>query len=112
MPKQNRSTRGLCFLFQAAALAVIVVFAVNLFSTAAGDLYEAVLLVPKYIVRRKLSLDSQEFYTKQITDFVASPVRITVSKPCARDGIRRSRRRAGRLRPVVISPSLAISPRL
>jgi hypothetical protein len=31
-----------------------------------------VLLVPKYIVRRKLSLDSQEFYNKQITDFLVS----------------------------------------
>jgi len=29
-----------------------------------------VLLVPKYIVRRRLSLDSQEFYNKQITDFL------------------------------------------
>ncbi|WP_431205991.1 hypothetical protein ACQ86E_14805 [Bradyrhizobium betae] len=29
-----------------------------------------VLLVPKYIVRRKLSLDSQEFYNKQITDYL------------------------------------------
>lgn len=28
------------------------------------------LLVPKYIVRRKLSIDSQEFYNKQITDFL------------------------------------------
>lgn len=33
---------------------------------------QAVLLVPKYIVRRKLSLDSQEFYNKQITDFLIS----------------------------------------
>lgn len=32
----------------------------------------AVLLVPKYIVRRKLSLDSQEFYNKQITDFLVA----------------------------------------
>jgi hypothetical protein len=31
---------------------------------------DAVLLVPKYIVRRRLSLDSQEFYNKQITDFL------------------------------------------
>lgn len=31
---------------------------------------QAVLLVPKYIVRRRLSLDSQEFYNKQITDFL------------------------------------------
>lgn len=31
-----------------------------------------VLLVPKYIVRRKLSLDSQEFYNKQITDFLVA----------------------------------------
>jgi hypothetical protein len=30
---------------------------------------QAVLLVPKYIVRRRLSLDGQEFYNKQITDF-------------------------------------------
>lgn len=29
-----------------------------------------ILLVPKYIVRRQLSLDSQEFYNKQITDFL------------------------------------------
>jgi hypothetical protein len=33
-----------------------------------GD--KAVLLVPKYIVRRRLSLDSQEFYNKQITDIL------------------------------------------
>lgn len=33
---------------------------------------DAVILVPKYIVRRKLSLDSQEFYNKQITDFLVS----------------------------------------
>lgn len=33
---------------------------------------EPVLLVPKYIVRRKLCLDSQEFYNKQITDFFVS----------------------------------------
>lgn len=33
---------------------------------------EAVLLVPKYIVRRNLSLDSQEFYNKQITDFLVA----------------------------------------
>ena len=32
----------------------------------------AILLVPKYIVRRRLSLDSQEFYDKQITDFLVS----------------------------------------
>jgi hypothetical protein len=31
-----------------------------------------VLLVPKYIVRRRLSLDSQEFYNKQITEFLVS----------------------------------------
>jgi hypothetical protein len=31
-----------------------------------------ILLVPKYIVRRRLSLDSQEFYNKQITDFLVS----------------------------------------
>lgn len=31
-----------------------------------------VLLVPKYIVRRRLSLDSQEFYNKQITDFLVA----------------------------------------
>lgn len=31
---------------------------------------EAVMLVPKYAVRRSLSLNSQEFYTKQITDFL------------------------------------------
>jgi hypothetical protein len=31
-----------------------------------------VLLVPKYIVRRRLSIDSQEFYNKQITDFLVS----------------------------------------
>ncbi len=30
----------------------------------------AVLLVPKFIVRRRLCLDSQEFYNKQITDFL------------------------------------------
>ncbi|RCK23467.1 hypothetical protein [Thalassospira lucentensis] len=29
-----------------------------------------VLLVPKYIVRRQLSLNGQEFYNKQITDFL------------------------------------------
>jgi hypothetical protein len=29
-----------------------------------------VLLVPKYFVRRELSLNSQEFYNKQITDFL------------------------------------------
>lgn len=33
---------------------------------------DAVILVPKYIVRRKLSLDSQEFYNKQITDFLVA----------------------------------------
>lgn len=33
---------------------------------------KAILLVPKYIVRRRLSLDSQEFYNKQITDFLVS----------------------------------------
>ncbi len=31
-----------------------------------------VLLVPKYIVRRNLSINSQEFYNKQITDFLVS----------------------------------------
>jgi len=31
-----------------------------------------VLLVPKYIVRRRLCLDSQEFYNKQITDFLVA----------------------------------------
>ena len=35
-----------------------------------GD--DPILLVPKYIVRRRLSLDSQEFYNKQITDFLAA----------------------------------------
>lgn len=30
------------------------------------------LLVPKYIVRRRLSIDSQEFYNKQITDFLVA----------------------------------------
>lgn len=29
-----------------------------------------IILIPKYIVRRALSLDSQEFYNKQITDFL------------------------------------------
>lgn len=33
---------------------------------------EPILLVPKYIVRRRLCLDSQEFYNKQITDFLVS----------------------------------------
>lgn len=33
---------------------------------------KALLLVPKYIVRRRLSLDSQEFYNKQITDFLVA----------------------------------------
>lgn len=33
---------------------------------------DAVILVPKYIVRKKLSLDSQEFYNKQITDFLVA----------------------------------------
>jgi hypothetical protein len=33
---------------------------------------QPVLLVPKYIVRRKLSIDSQEFYNKQITDFLVA----------------------------------------
>lgn len=28
------------------------------------------MLVPKYTVRRELSLNSQEFYNKQITDFL------------------------------------------
>jgi hypothetical protein len=31
-----------------------------------------VILVPKYIVRKKLSLDSQEFYNKQLTDFLVA----------------------------------------
>jgi hypothetical protein len=31
-----------------------------------------IMLVPKYVVRRKLSLDSQEFYNKQITDFLVA----------------------------------------
>ncbi len=31
-----------------------------------------VLLIPKYIVRKRLSLDSQEFYNKHITDFLVS----------------------------------------
>jgi hypothetical protein len=43
-----------------------------------GD--NATMLVPKYIVRRKLSLDSQEFYNKQITDFlVAETLRANTS---------------------------------
>jgi len=33
---------------------------------------DPVLLVPKFIVRRRLSLDSQDFYNKQITDFLVS----------------------------------------
>jgi hypothetical protein len=33
---------------------------------------EPVMLVPKYIVRRSLSLNSQEFYNKQITDFLVA----------------------------------------
>lgn len=33
---------------------------------------DTVLLVPKCIVRRRLSLDSDEFYKKQITDFLVS----------------------------------------
>ena len=33
---------------------------------------DPVLLVPKHIVRRRLSLDSQDFYNKQITDFLVS----------------------------------------
>lgn len=33
---------------------------------------DPVMLVPKYIVRKRLSLDSQEFYNKQITDFLVS----------------------------------------
>lgn len=33
---------------------------------------DAVILVPKYIVRRRLSIDSQEFYNKQITDFLVA----------------------------------------
>lgn len=36
---------------------------------------QPVLLVPKYIVRRRLSLDSQEFYNKQITDFLVEETR-------------------------------------
>jgi hypothetical protein len=32
----------------------------------------AVLLVPKFIVRRGLSINSQEFYNKQITDFLVA----------------------------------------
>jgi hypothetical protein len=35
-----------------------------------GD--DAVLLVPKYIVRKNLSLNSQEFYNKQMTDFLVA----------------------------------------
>ncbi|ETA72667.1 MULTISPECIES: hypothetical protein [Mesorhizobium] len=31
-----------------------------------------VMLVPKYIVRQKLSLNSQDFYNKQISDFLAA----------------------------------------
>ena len=31
-----------------------------------------VMLIPKYIVRKSLSLDSQEFYNKQITDFLVA----------------------------------------
>jgi hypothetical protein len=31
-----------------------------------------VTLVPKFVVRRKLSLDSQEFYNKQITDYLVA----------------------------------------
>ncbi|MDW3181637.1 hypothetical protein [Roseobacter sp.] len=33
---------------------------------------DPVILVPKYIVRKRLSLDSQEFYNKQITDFLVA----------------------------------------
>ncbi|MBS0994722.1 hypothetical protein [Gluconobacter cerinus] len=33
---------------------------------------DPIILVPKFIVRRRLSLDSQEFYNKQITDFLIS----------------------------------------
>ena len=33
---------------------------------------DPILLVPKYVVRRKLCLNSQEFYNKQITDFLVS----------------------------------------
>ncbi len=33
---------------------------------------DPILLVPKYIVRRRLCLDSQEFYNKQITDFLVA----------------------------------------
>ncbi|ESX03398.1 hypothetical protein X769_17715 [Mesorhizobium sp. LSJC268A00] len=33
---------------------------------------EPVILIPKYIVRRNLSLNSQEFYNKQITDFLVA----------------------------------------
>jgi hypothetical protein len=31
---------------------------------------DPILLVPKYIVRRRLSIDGQDFYNKQITDFL------------------------------------------
>jgi hypothetical protein len=33
---------------------------------------DPVILVPKYIVRRRLSIESQEFYNKQITDFLVA----------------------------------------
>src|SRR5579871_4047657 len=33
---------------------------------------DPILLVPKYIVRRALSINSQEFYNKQITDFLVA----------------------------------------
>ena len=33
---------------------------------------DPILLVPKRIVRRKLALDGQEFYNKQITDFLVA----------------------------------------
>jgi hypothetical protein len=38
-----------------------------------------VMLVPKYIVRRQLSLNSQDFYNKQITDFLVAEHRHAVS---------------------------------
>lgn len=41
---------------------------------------DPIILVPKYIVRRQLSLNSQEFYNKQITDFfVQEAIRATSS---------------------------------
>lgn len=55
---------------------------------------DPILLVPKYIVRRRLSLDSQEFYNKQITDFLvtenlkahSSLVQLVKGKPVVRKG--------------------------